>query len=930
MAAVIIRFGEFDIDLARVRITASGRPVEVQPQVFSVIEYLIGHRDRVVTKEELLDEVWGDRFVGESTLTSRIKSARRALGDDGTSQRVIRTVHGRGYQFVADVAHVDESDRPSAVGAETSIAPIDAAMGGRVPADPDVGSVGSRPLDRWPFTGRHAQLESIFEWYRGGVSGGVVVQGPSGIGTSRLAAEVRHRAQAIGLATGVIVGSPATARIPLAALGHLLGGSSPSVEEGRGDLALSAMFHEIRSRIVRETGDRRPLLVVDGVADLDDMTVAVLESLMADLSAFCVIARSDDRATLHPSFGSAAAVAAGRLNEIRLSALNESEIDILLYRTLGGPIDRSTLGRVATLSDGRPGVVRDIVDASIASGALVCDDGVWRLVGPPTSEAAATWEPDRFSEGAQHAAETLALLPRLPDDLATHLCGDEALDELDRAHLLDLVHHEPAASGSPASPPRISLTDPLLAARVIGELSPRREERLKSDLVARVLAGEPDAPMLAAIVSWGPRFARRIDDDVLVATARGALFTGDFESAGVLIDGLPDGGTDAAINSLRGELALRRGQWDAASRYFAAIDLEGADDATISHVLRRRASIAFYAERRQDEAFATLRHEAERRGGRIANALLARSAGFAAHLGDAERVLRLIDGLTEHRGMTSIEITLARAAADLFQGRTARSLASLDDVDQRLERMPAVWSEELRDGLLGQRCSTMITHGEIVEASRLVRDNLPIGQRTMYGFLPSIAAETESLSGRPLAALEILRPVIRSSHRDDFPQYRTVARSIEFGIRAEVDPRSVSRAEALEIVEEMELLTGELRWHSAFAVGRMLARAGHSDDAEPLFAAVVEHASVAGAHVRVADALAYTAVLGLADDVGAVVDRFAALIERFDGTYWPIRLAQLRAIADRDGRGLAEALRTFELLGYRGIVGRESIAPASA
>jgi predicted ATPase len=69
-----------------------------------VLRYLIDHRTRVVPKEELLDEIWGDRFVSESTLTSRIKAARRAIGDDGRAQHSILTVHGVGYRFVAEVA----------------------------------------------------------------------------------------------------------------------------------------------------------------------------------------------------------------------------------------------------------------------------------------------------------------------------------------------------------------------------------------------------------------------------------------------------------------------------------------------------------------------------------------------------------------------------------------------------------------------------------------------------------------------------------------------------------------------------------------------------------------------------------------------------------------------------------------------------------
>ncbi len=96
-------FSECELDTDRVELRRGGTVVHVEPQVFDVLAYLVAHRDRVVMKSELLDRVWGDRFVSESTLTSRIKEARRAVGDDGAAQRCIRTVHGRGYQFVAPV-----------------------------------------------------------------------------------------------------------------------------------------------------------------------------------------------------------------------------------------------------------------------------------------------------------------------------------------------------------------------------------------------------------------------------------------------------------------------------------------------------------------------------------------------------------------------------------------------------------------------------------------------------------------------------------------------------------------------------------------------------------------------------------------------------------------------------------------------------------
>ncbi|HTY27764.1 MAG TPA: transcriptional regulator, partial [Mycobacterium sp.] len=101
--AGVWRFDDFVLDAGRYELRCGDIVIRVEPQVFDVMVHLVGNHERVVTKEELFDSVWGGRFVGEAALTSRIKAARRALGDDGESQRFIRTVRGRGYQFVGTV-----------------------------------------------------------------------------------------------------------------------------------------------------------------------------------------------------------------------------------------------------------------------------------------------------------------------------------------------------------------------------------------------------------------------------------------------------------------------------------------------------------------------------------------------------------------------------------------------------------------------------------------------------------------------------------------------------------------------------------------------------------------------------------------------------------------------------------------------------------
>ena len=106
MSPPAYRFEDFELDLDRFQLRRADQTVNTEPQVLEVLAYLVANRIRLVPKAELLDNVWGDRFVSESALTSRVKAARRAIGDDGRTQRLIQTVHGRGYRFVGDVVEV--------------------------------------------------------------------------------------------------------------------------------------------------------------------------------------------------------------------------------------------------------------------------------------------------------------------------------------------------------------------------------------------------------------------------------------------------------------------------------------------------------------------------------------------------------------------------------------------------------------------------------------------------------------------------------------------------------------------------------------------------------------------------------------------------------------------------------------------------------
>jgi pimeloyl-ACP methyl ester carboxylesterase/DNA-binding winged helix-turn-helix (wHTH) protein len=96
------RFEGYELDTARYELRHTGGPIRLEPRALDLLHHLVEHRDRVVSKEELLDAVWGDRFVGDAALATCIRTVRLAVGDSGDRQRVIRTAHRRGYQFVAE------------------------------------------------------------------------------------------------------------------------------------------------------------------------------------------------------------------------------------------------------------------------------------------------------------------------------------------------------------------------------------------------------------------------------------------------------------------------------------------------------------------------------------------------------------------------------------------------------------------------------------------------------------------------------------------------------------------------------------------------------------------------------------------------------------------------------------------------------------
>jgi len=118
----VLVFGTHVLDPLRRELRRRGGAVDLEPQVFDLLEYLIRHRDRVVSKDELIASVWRGRIVSDSTVAVRINAARRAVGDSGESQALIRTLARKGFRFVGDVSETaPQETAPASPGAASDI-----------------------------------------------------------------------------------------------------------------------------------------------------------------------------------------------------------------------------------------------------------------------------------------------------------------------------------------------------------------------------------------------------------------------------------------------------------------------------------------------------------------------------------------------------------------------------------------------------------------------------------------------------------------------------------------------------------------------------------------------------------------------------------------------------------------------------------------
>jgi DNA-binding winged helix-turn-helix (wHTH) protein/tetratricopeptide (TPR) repeat protein len=396
---MIYAFGSFELDMRVYELRHCGGVCPVEPQVFNVLAYLAEHRDRLVSKEELLEKLWQDRFVSETTLTSRLKAARKAVGDDGKAQSVIRTIHGRGYRFVAEVRVIEAEAIAAPAALATPVASIAATPG---------------------FVGRDAELARLHQALARACDRDrqvVFVTGEAGAGKTTLVERFLGDGQALPMfvARGQCVehrGSGEPYMPLLDALGRLCRGAhGPRIIEllrrdapswllqlpwllSDEDASLLAarsssgerMLRELVMLIERMTEELPLVLVLEDLHWSDSATLEAIDLVArhthpARLLIIGTFRPYDGKAGRHPVLAAAQELRArGQCELIELPLLDVPEIDDYLRARLPGAdfvCDLAALLHERT--SGNPLFVGNLVSSWIARGLLREYEGEWLL-----------------------------------------------------------------------------------------------------------------------------------------------------------------------------------------------------------------------------------------------------------------------------------------------------------------------------------------------------------------------------------------------------------------------------------------------------------------------------------------------------------------------------------------------------------------------
>jgi DNA-binding winged helix-turn-helix (wHTH) protein len=890
---MIHAFGGYELDLAQYEIRHSGMTVPVEPQVFDVLAYLVEHRDRVVSKEELLDNVWGDRFVSESALTSRIKSVRQAVGDSGRAQAVVKTVHGRGYRFVAAVTTGDGPPAPPPPGRPAPVLPVP--------------SVNAVPHEPWPLLGRHRQLNELRRRFEDPTCGGLVLTGPAGVGKTRLARGCIDLAVEDGWPVVLVNGHAEAREVPLACLGHLLPDGIIATGELDGELARAILFQRARRAVGERAGGRRMLMMVDDADQTDPLSRALIGSLVSSGTVFAVLTQ---RTTAGEPLALDELVRSGYLVRLELEPLPEDVLDVLLYRVLSGTIERNCLRQLTAASGGSPGILRQLVETSIARATLVRRDNVWVLDGPlaATSDMIGLVEDRLGALESEHrrAAELLALAGSLDLDVAMELVGEEVLDALDLQGMLAITNDSGCSYVGLAHP----IFGEVLRDR-LGALRARRHKRHLADAIEAFGPGR--AVDRLRLVRWRLDTGGEIDAGSLMETARLALYERDDAAASHLIERLARDAPSAEVAQLEAELMFRRGQMARAESFLAEIDLGELDETSAAQVVRRRATNLFFGHWRFREALDLLAAGFDQVSGDARQTLESHWSMLSAFHGDVTAALAAGEPLlTSPSELVRLEALRGVALARVLAGSLESALETTAAYYRLAGDVPPSLARAGRDTTVFAEVLAHLELGNLRQAEAVIRREAPPGSRTQVGWVPLAAARVELAAGRPAQAEQLLAAPLEMARNLGLHHAERLLSTMS--VMEAVAQGDLDRAEAASavIVGALDESEGLPRYELLQATTHVTAALGDPDGAAATLIEAAGEAEATGMNLVAAEMLATAAQYGAAE---AVAPRLAALAATIDGALWPVRVSHVRALAA--GADLAPIVQQYEALGYR-------------
>jgi DNA-binding winged helix-turn-helix (wHTH) protein len=413
-------FGDVELDPDRLELRSNGRRLALEPQAFDVLLYLVRHRDRVVAKEELMDQVWGGRFVSETAVTSRIKQVRRVLGDDGQHQSHIRTYHARGYRFVCDVVEVagpigSRASSANGSSADTAVAAaIAAADGADAAARADQQTVetpvltcgsGSRTL-RFQLSGQGppdllvlpATTSLTEEWSRSGrarlldglgaiarvirceppLSGPTAADDPPGVDTGDLLAVLdaaaSERAVILAEGTAAVLAAQLATGCPERVAGLVVFGASVGHHEGGADLPTLFGSVAAPSLVLHRAGDP-----VVPIARARALAAWIPDAEFVPLTGEDHLAEGDPEQVLAAVAGLVGDVAAEQAADQHLTALvgiagEDADALVSVLEQLGGRRRRGPQGSVIVSFEGPANALRAL--ASRRARGLLSEVGV--------------------------------------------------------------------------------------------------------------------------------------------------------------------------------------------------------------------------------------------------------------------------------------------------------------------------------------------------------------------------------------------------------------------------------------------------------------------------------------------------------------------------------------------------------------------------